>query len=281
MHIKHIHEMIEKLADCAKSELAKGIECVDTEEMGAVTDMLKDLCQAEYYATIVKEMKEYKEDEEAEEKYLLRMFKEENKDEYKRMREQYGEEDGERRFYDSWRYADGRFAPKGSGSYRPRSYGRSRRGYQGMMPIEGMAEWEHDPEYWRDMDRDMGRMHYSGAGSSGGNMGGMSGNRSGGLNSDNSGNYGSDGRRNYDGEGRNGSRSTDESRYDRARRGYEETKALHTNKTPDDERENMRSLETLFGVVDGDIRELKPNMSPSEKAMAAQKFDTWSRMMKQ
>ena len=46
MDIKRMHEMIEKLSESAECEFAKGIECVDTEEMGKVTDMLKDLAEA-------------------------------------------------------------------------------------------------------------------------------------------------------------------------------------------------------------------------------------------
>ena len=34
MDIKRMHEMIEKLSESAECEFAKGIECVDTEEMG-------------------------------------------------------------------------------------------------------------------------------------------------------------------------------------------------------------------------------------------------------
>lgn len=36
MHIKHIHELIEKLSECACSELSSGIENVNTCEMGQV-----------------------------------------------------------------------------------------------------------------------------------------------------------------------------------------------------------------------------------------------------
>lgn len=52
MDIKRMHEMIEKLSESAECEFAKGIECVDTEEMGKVTDMLKDLAEAMYYRTL-------------------------------------------------------------------------------------------------------------------------------------------------------------------------------------------------------------------------------------
>lgn len=51
--------MIEKLSECAKCELDKGIEKIDTKEMGEVAEMLKELCEAEYYAKISKAMDEY------------------------------------------------------------------------------------------------------------------------------------------------------------------------------------------------------------------------------
>ena len=59
MHIKNIHSMIEKLSECAKCELDKGIESIDTKEMGEVAEMLKELCEAEYYAKVSKAMDEH------------------------------------------------------------------------------------------------------------------------------------------------------------------------------------------------------------------------------
>ena len=97
MDIKRMHDMIEKLSETAKCEFDKGIENVDACEMGQVTDMLKDLAEAMYYRTLTKAMDEAEDDE------IMEMF------------DRYG--DG-RRFYDHYRYSDGRFAPKGRGSYR-------------------------------------------------------------------------------------------------------------------------------------------------------------------
>lgn len=59
MDIKRMHDMIEKLSECAKSEFDKGIESVNTDEMGKVTDMLKDLAEAMYYRTLTNIMEEY------------------------------------------------------------------------------------------------------------------------------------------------------------------------------------------------------------------------------
>lgn len=72
-----------------------------------------------------------------------------------------------------------------------------------------------------------------------------------------------------------------ESRYDKAKRGYTETKELHKGDTQEDNRENMRGLEELLSVIGGDLKEVFPKMSQSEKAMTAQKLDAWSKMLKQ
>lgn len=62
-----------------------------------------------------------------------------------RMIEQY-EDYPERRFYDHYRYSDGRFAPKGHGTYR---------GYS-------EPNYHMTPEMYRDMDRDThSRMYYT------------------------------------------------------------------------------------------------------------------------
>ena len=134
MHIEKIHKMIECLTEKALCELEKGTENVDTCEMGQVVDMIKDLNEAEYKAVIVKAMKKADEEKEEYDKMLLRELKEE-----------YGEDAG-RRFYDHYRYSDGRFAPKGHGTYR---------GYS--EPYYHMT-----PEMYRDMDRDtQSRMYYT------------------------------------------------------------------------------------------------------------------------
>lgn len=98
MDVKRMHEMIEKLSECAKTQFDKGIDKVDTCEMGKVIDMMKDLSEAMYYRELTKTMQEYDSDENME------------------MFDRYG--DGGKRFYDHYRYADGRFASKGRGTYR-------------------------------------------------------------------------------------------------------------------------------------------------------------------
>lgn len=139
MHIERIHKMIECLTEKTLCELDKGVENVSTEEMGEAVDMIKDLCEAEYKAVIVKSMKKADEEEEEYNKELLRALKDE-----------YGEEGG-RRYYDEYRYANGRFAPKGRGI---------RRGYI-EPPYYHMPVNYNDMEYMRDMDKSQGKMYYS------------------------------------------------------------------------------------------------------------------------
>lgn len=132
MDIKRMHCMIEKLTECAEQELLKGVECVDTAEMGAVVDMIKDLSEAMYHRTLQKTM------EESDTEDIMDMF------------DRYGED---RRYYDHYRYADGRFAPKGRGSYR--------RGYEEPPYYHMTPEMYRDMENRRDMDRSNGKMYYS------------------------------------------------------------------------------------------------------------------------
>lgn len=133
MDIKRMHCMIEKLAECAEKQFDNGIESVDTAEMGQVTDMLKDLAEAMYYRTLTKAM----DDSDPEE--IMEMF------------ERYG--DGGRRYYDHYRYADGRFAPKGRGTYR--------RGYDEPPYYHMTPEMYRSMENYRDIDRRDGRMYYT------------------------------------------------------------------------------------------------------------------------
>lgn len=133
MDVSRMHDMIEKLSETAKCELDKGTDKVDTCEMGKVVDMMKDLAEAMYYRELTKAMQESDNDE------IMEMF------------DRFG--DG-RRYYDHYRYGDGRFAPKGRGTYR--------RGYEEPY-------WHMTPEMYRmmdmwgerDMDRDKGRMYYT------------------------------------------------------------------------------------------------------------------------
>lgn len=291
MDTKHIHCMLEKMAEYGKCVIEEGAGAgkVNLEDAKKVVEMVGELAEAEYHALIAKAMRKSEEEDEAEEKYIRKMLKDEHKDEYRRMRDEYGEDEGERRFYDNYRYkSSGRFAPKGSGSYMPRSSGRrSRRGYE-EMPYMHMYPGMYDgisPEEMRDMDLDMNRMYYSGSYSSnsGGSSSGGGRGSSGGM-SGNSSNMGSGNVRGYS-EGYNDGYSEGErsgrsgrinSRYDNARRGYEESKQMHGSNTKEDNDENLKNLEKVLAVIDEDVKELMPNMTPSEKTMLKAKFSTWA-----
>ena len=63
MDVERMHDMIEKLSEVAKSEIDKGIENVDTCEMGQVVDMLKDLSEAMYYRKLTHVMQDFGDEE--------------------------------------------------------------------------------------------------------------------------------------------------------------------------------------------------------------------------
>ena len=200
MDIKRMHCMIEKLSECAKSEMESGIQNVDTCEMGKVVDMMKDLSEAMYYRTLTKAMDESTSEE------TLEMF------------ERYG--DG-RRFYDKYRYADGRFAPKGRGTYR-RGYDEP---YYHMNPD---MYREHEPEYWRDMDRKDGKMYYT-------------------------------------------EPITMESRYDKAKRMYTETKAKHNSGSVEDKQLTLKEGEKMLNVIIDELMEMVSDATPEMKNMVKTK----------
>lgn len=146
MSMEKLKSMCDTLETCAGAQLAFGTENVDTHEMGEVIDMIKDLMCAMKDCAIVKAMEE---DSKGYEEYVpeLRNI----------------------RGYNSYRYADGRYAPKGRGRYAgydepdmsmsssENTNGGSRM-YTRMQP-----EMYHDYDYntLRDMDRKAGRLYYT------------------------------------------------------------------------------------------------------------------------
>lgn len=231
MHIKNIRCIEEKLAEAIRCEFDKGIENVNTAEMGKATDMLKDAAETEYYARIAKAMEKADSEDEEADKHMLRQLK-----------EQYGEDDG-RRYYDNYRYMrTGRFAPKGRGTYMPR------RGYETPIEYHMTPEMyrEHDPEYYRDMDRDMGRMYYTDTG-----MSGNTGNSS-----------------------RTGMRDGREGRSGMSRRSYMQTKEMHPDNSQESKQAKMKELEKYMGELSGDITEMIAGASNEEKTMLKAKLQT-------
>ena len=209
MHIKNIHSMIEKLSEVAKCELDKGVENIDTKEMGEVAEIIKELSEAEYYAKISKAMDEA----------------------------EYGEDYDYMGAYDEHERKGYRGQPRDSrGRYM------SRRGYESrMMPDMDYDEMERN----RDFDRLSGKMYYSSGNMSGSSSSGMSG-----------GSMGSQG------GSQGGIRGYSESRYDRARRGYEETKAMHNSGSAEDKQLTMREAEKMVNVI---FDELEESLSDAPK----------------
>lgn len=128
-HTKSLCEMTEKLVTATKAEFEKGIDQVDTCEAGKVVDMIKDLCDAQeklwkacYYATVVTQMEEAKEDgmEEMPDMPMSWMLP------------------NDRAGYDSWRYSSGRYAPKGHGHYV------GRHGFTPMTPGPYYPDWPYN-----------------------------------------------------------------------------------------------------------------------------------------
>lgn len=256
---KPIKKMCEKLMDAVNHELDKGIENIDTKELGEAIDMIKDLYEAKeklvkscYYKSVIEAMEEH--DFEDEEEIM---------------------EDGRRGYRGQPRSQSGRFMSRGDG--RRSNRGR-RRGYESpmMMWDDDTYEWE-DMEYMRDMDRPRGKMGYSGStggmsGSSSSGMGGqssMGGSSQGGSTGENRGYSENNG-----GQYSSRMQGQNESRYDRAKRGYEETKAMHNTGSADDKKKSMESLENYMKELSEDMSELVGKMDTNEKNMLRTKLQT-------
>lgn len=298
MHIKRIHEMVEELTECTLSAIKANESRVGDFAIPDVIDMIKDLCCAEKDAREAKEKEKEEEDEKKENEYFLKMLKEE-----------YGDEEGEKRFYSGQPRSrtSGRFMSRGDG----RRNNGGRRGYEeAFIPMQYKMTAEdymkYPPEYWRDMDRAEGRLYYggSGGGSSSGNSGGsggqsgssgMSGGNSGGNSGGSSRGYSegySDGqtkgfdegqRRGYedgyrDGESRGrsqgGRRDGREGRSGQSRRSYMETKEMNKENTPESKQAKMRSLEAYMKELSEDITEMIEGASSEEKTMLRSKVQT-------
>lgn len=127
--VRELCEMKDELVCAAKAQFSQGVQSVPTHEMGAVIDMIKDLCEAEkdlYKAHYYKKMCEDLHEEE---------------EEMERMGYR-----GSRMGYDNWRYSSGRFAPTGRGHYDRSGY-RPGEMVDPWMMAEGFGE---NP--WHDMD---------------------------------------------------------------------------------------------------------------------------------
>ena len=250
-----MHKLAEKIADCMKAKVeAKGIDNIegqDLVELGMWTDIIKDLVCYDKDKKIIEAMDEAEESEEAM-KYI----------------EMY--EDYPRRGY------RGQPRSKTSGRFMSRRDGR--RNYEEPMYYSMTPEMYHmyPSEYYRDMDReDMGRMYYSG-GPSSSNASSMGGQSSGGMNGA-SGNKGYTDSRQSDGGNYSSRMQRDgmnESRYERARRGYEETKSMHKDNSSESKQMKMKSLEDYTKELASDITDMVKDMSAEEKNLLRTKLQT-------
>ncbi len=132
-----MHKWAKEMLECVKVKVeAIGIDNFEGQNL----DDLKDW--TEITKNIVCFDKDYR--------IIEAMDKAEDEEEIMEMIERY-EDYPDRRYYDHYRYKNGRFAPKGHGT---------RRGYE-EYPYYHMMPGEYDPEHWRDYDRDKGFMYYA------------------------------------------------------------------------------------------------------------------------
>lgn len=238
-----LEKIYKKLEEVIKHEFDEGVEHINTHEMGEVIDMLKDVSVAKeklikgcYYKQIMEAME----------------------------KSEYGEdynEDGpmdEPRYYNAYRYANGRYAPKGRGT---------RRGYEEPryhMPIEYM----YPSAYYRDMDRTDGRMYYSGdTGTSSDSTNSSMGNTRG---------Y-SDGYSDGYSEGQRANRrDSREGRSGMSRRSYMESKELHSDNTQESKQAKMKELEKYMSELSSDMTDMINGASNEEKTMLKQKLQNLS-----
>lgn len=130
-----MHKWAKQIMECVKAKVeAIGLDSFEEQNL----DDLKDF--TEIAKNIACFDKDYR--------IVEAMEKSEDNEDIMRMLEQY-EDYPDRRYYDHYRYANGRFAPKGKGTYR--------RGYEEPPYMHMYPEAEH----MRDMDRDYGKMYYT------------------------------------------------------------------------------------------------------------------------
>ena len=111
-------------------------------------------------------------------------------------------------------------------------------GYEPMYDMMPDMDWD-DAEYHRDMDRPLGKMYYTEPMTM-----------------------------------RNDNQTHSESKYDRARKGYEETKAMHKDGSPESKQAKMKELENYLKTMAEDLTEAIEGATPEERTMAKQKITT-------
>ncbi len=198
-----MHKWSKEILECVKAKVeAIGIDNFEGQNL----DDLKDW--TEIAKNIVCFDKDYR--------IVEAMDKAEDDDEIMDMFDRYGDD---RRYYDHYRYKNGRFAPKGRGT---------RRGYE-EYPYYHMMPGEYDPEHWRDLDRSSGRLYYP------------------------------------------ETTEKSESRYDKAKRMYTETKENHKSGSAEDKQITMREAEKMLNVIFDEIDEMLRDAAPEMRNMVKTK----------
>lgn len=221
-----MHKFAKQIMDCVKAHVdGIGIENFEGQNLDDLkdwTEIAKNIVCFDKDYNIVEAMKKSEDNED-----IIRMF------------EQY-EDYPDRRFYDHYRYANGRFAQKGRGTRR----GYVEPPYYHQMP-EDYHRWEDmsDAERMRDLDRmSHGKMYYSEP---------MSGDQM-----------------------STGTHDAREGRAGMSRRSYMETKEMHNGNSPEDKDAKMKELEKYMKSLSEDVTELFSGMSPEEKQLTKTKLTT-------
>lgn len=219
-----MHKFAKQIMECVKTKVeAMGIDNIEgqhLEELETWTEIAKNIVCYDKDYNIVEAMKEAENDDDI------------------RAIEMY-EDYPERRYYDNYRYKTScRFAPKGKGSYMTRR-GYDEPPYYHMNP--SMYK-EHTPEYYRDMDRESGRLYFSEPIENTMNIGNMHDKKDG--------------------------------RSWKSRRGYMDSKELHKSNTPEDKQAKMRELENYAKELTEDVVDMVADMSAEEKNLLKTKMQT-------
>lgn len=213
-----MHKFAKQIMDCVKAHVdGIGIENFEGQNL----DDLKDW--TEIAKNIVCFDKDYN---------IVEAMKKSEDEEIFRIMEAFGDY-SDRRYYDHYRYANGRFAPKDSGTRR----GYTEPPYYHQMP-QDYREWESMPEAerMRDLDRAMlGRMFFT--------------------------------EPMHDDGMKADTHDVREGRSGINRRSYIETKEMHHGDSTADKDAKMKELEKYIKSLSQDVTELFPGMSPEEKQL--------------
>lgn len=215
-----MHKWAKSILECVKANVESiGIDNFSGQDL----DDLKDW--TEIAKNIVCFDKDY---------LIVEAMKETENEDTMRMIELY-EDYPDRKYYDDYRYMrTGRYAPKGKGTYV------GRKGYEEPPYYHMTPEMyrEHEPEWYRDMDRKDGRMYYT------------------------------EPMRDI------GSHNTMDGRSWKSRRGYMESKEIHKANTPEDKQKKMHDLEEYAKELTEDVVEMVADMSAEEKNLLRTKMQT-------